>query len=277
MVSKNTIYRFLLIAFLLPYAAWGIVLLAQELGWFQYGTTISVLLVTFGANCPAIAAYLALKKSAPNFKLKQYLKDAFGFKQKVSYYAITLLFVVIFFGVPALMGGIATQLAPFSGGTETQAPMPIWLTLIASPLFFFLGGSEELGWRYFLQPALEQRMKFVPATIITAFIWCIWHLPLFLITGTSQNSSSLLSFALFIIGAAFASAAIYRVSKSAWLVILFHCITNSLQGSLPLVDDPLIKGVTTLVLVIASLVVVFLCDREQKNDIPIEKAATERS
>lgn len=87
-------------------------------------------------------------------------------------------------------------------------------------------------------------------------------MPLSLIAGTSQNSSCPISFALFIVGVSFASATIYRVSKSTWLVILFHCVTNSLQGSLLLVDDPFIKGVTTLVLVAVSLAVVFLYDRE---------------
>jgi len=240
---------------------WGFVFLAQEMDWFQYGTPISVVLVTIGANSPAISAYFAFKKQNEDFTLKKYMLDAFMIKQKPIYYALVILFIAIFFGIPAVMGGVAGQLEPFSGGTEATTPMPIWLTVIAIPFFFFLGGSEELGWRHFLQPMLKRKMRFIPTTVVTACIWYVWHLPLFLITGTSQNSSDLLSFAIYIIGAAFATATIHYISKSAWLCILFHCATNALQGSWPLTDDYIIKTITSVLLIALSLAVVFLNDR----------------
>lgn len=54
------------------------------------------------------------------------------------------------------MGGIASEVSPFSGGTAAAERFPIWMTLLISPLFFFVGGSEELGWRKYLQPTLEK-------------------------------------------------------------------------------------------------------------------------
>lgn len=254
--NNNGLKRYLLFAFLVPYLLWGMVFLAQELGWFQYGESFSVVLVAIAANCPAVAAFLALRQEQPGYSLKSFAKSAFGVRQKPLYYALLALFVFLFFAVPALMGGIAAQVSPFSGGTEAAERYPIWMTLLISPFFFFLGGSEEIGWRHYLQPAFEKKLSFIPATLLTSFVWVIWHLPLFLIVGTSQNSSNLLSFTIYAIGASFAMAAIRRITKSTWLCVMFHCMTNAMQGSLPLLDDLLIKIVGCVALVAAALVAV---------------------
>jgi membrane protease YdiL (CAAX protease family) len=266
MITSNKAIRLFLIGtFLFSWTMWGIMILAQELKWFQYGSPFSMVLQILAGNGPAIIVYFVFKKYKAVFSFRQYLREAFGLKQKAIYYAITISLIGIFFAIPAVMGGISSRLEPFAGGTEGAAPMPIWITIVAIPLFFFLGGSEELGWRHFLGPAFEKKMSFTYATLLTATIWCAWHLPLFLITGTTQNShgpSFLILFAIGIFGNAFASAAIYRVSKSAWLCILFHCATNALQGSLPLTNDITIYAVKAAVLIAVSLVIVYLSNRQ---------------
>ena len=65
-------------------------------------------------------------------------------------------------------------------------------------------------------------------------------------------------FILYAFGASFAMAAIYRVSKSIWLCVLFHSATNALQGTWPLKVDYLIKGVTAGVLLTAAVGIVSL-------------------
>lgn len=258
---------YLLLVFLVPYLLWGIILLAQELGWFRYGESFSVVLVVLAANSPAIAAFFARRQEQPGYSLKKFAKSSFDIRQKPIYYGLLLLFVVLFFAVPALMGGIATEVSPFSGGTAASDRFPIWLTALASPLFFFVGGSEEIGWRSYLQPTLEQKYSFIPATFITSLIWIAWHLPLFLIVGTSQNSSNLFSFTLYAIGASFAMAAIRRVTNSTWLCVMFHCLTNALQGSLPLIDDLFIKFAGAIVLVAVALVVVTFLPRPTRGQV----------
>lgn len=255
-MHKKIIRDYLLIAFVLAYAVWGVVIIAQTLGWFQYGTPISLLLIIIGANAPAISAYIVIKKSNTNFSLKKYFKTAFALKQKPRNYFILLLFVAVFFIVPALTGGILTDRPPFMGGTESQASIPLYAAILASPLFFFVGGSEELGWRYLLQPEFEKQFGYGLASILTGFIWAVWHLPLFFITGSAQSSTQFLPFTISIIGLAFASAAIYYVSKSAWLAILFHCLTNALQGTWAISPSLLTNICTSVTLIATSLIVV---------------------
>ncbi len=213
--NQSGLKVYLLLVFLVPYLLWGIILLAQELGWFNYGESFSVILVVLAANCPAIAAFFAFRREQTDYSLKKFAKSSFD--------------------------------------------------------IFFVGGSEELGWRNYLQPTLEKKFSFIPATLITSLIWVAWHLPLFLIVGTSQNSSNLLSFSFYAIGASFAMAAIRRVTKSTWLCVMFHCMTNAMQGSLPLIDDLFIKLVGAIVLVAAALIVIAFHHTWSQRQLALEK------
>ena len=46
------------------------------------------------------------------------------------------------------------------------------------------GGIEEIGWRYFFQPTLEERIPYLSATLITFLAWSSWHLFYFYIDGS---------------------------------------------------------------------------------------------
>lgn len=249
--------RYLLITFLISYISWGIILLAQSAGWFEYGSALSIILLVIGGNSPAIASYLVKKQSIPGYTAKQFFKEAFTFKQKPIHYVLLLASIAIFFAVPWLMGGIAKEAPPIFGGTEASAPTPLWLCIVAIPLMFFGGGSEELGWRHFLQPHLEKRMPFLLATISTGLIWTVWHLPLFFIVGTAQYATDFGLFFISVMASAFVLAALQRIGKGAFLCILFHCATNSLQGAWPIENNLLITVCTAAVLVAFSLAVLW--------------------
>jgi membrane protease YdiL (CAAX protease family) len=51
--------------------------------------------------------------------------------------------------------------------------------VILSPFLNFIPAlGEEWGWRGYLLPKVAERMKFLPATLLTGFIWSIWHAPI---------------------------------------------------------------------------------------------------
>lgn len=45
---------------------------------------------------------------------------------------------------------------------------------------FLAGALEELGWRGFLQPRLQQRFSAVSASISIGVVWGLWHVPMIL-------------------------------------------------------------------------------------------------
>lgn len=57
------------------------------------------------------------------------------------------------------------------------------LTLLIGLIF---GALEEPGWRGYAQEGLQRRMPVLWASLIVGVFWALWHLPLFLISGTYQ-------------------------------------------------------------------------------------------
>ncbi|WP_154795652.1 type II CAAX endopeptidase family protein [Occultella kanbiaonis] len=81
------------------------------------------------------------------------------------------------FGAPAI--GMADVTAAFAG--SDLLPFLLIATM-AGPL------SEEFGWRGYVQPRLRARFSPIATAAVLGTIWALWHVPLFLLPGTSQSS-----------------------------------------------------------------------------------------
>jgi membrane protease YdiL (CAAX protease family) len=87
--------------------------------------------------------------------------------------------------------------------------------------------SEELGWRGYAQDRLQARWSPAVASLIVGVVWALWHLPLFLMPGTSQHELQM-PFAGFFFGIASISL-VYgwlhnHTGGSVWMAIFFHWI-----------------------------------------------------
>ena len=235
--------------------------MAQRFGWFPSGGNWYMPFLIIGGNGPPIAAYFVLKRADPDFTFKRFLKFSFDVKQRPVYYIFAVLTIALFFIVPALTGGLEAGTAPGLEGLNITGHIPLYITLPGIPLFFFLGGSEEIGWRGVMQPELEKKMPFLTATLITAFVWTVWHLPLWWMTGSTQADVNFWLFFIEIIGLSFVLASVRRVSGSVILCVLIHCATNCLQGTWPIKDDLMTKTSTAAVLVLFSLIII-LCKKK---------------
>lgn len=242
-MDKRITINYLIGTFLLTYIMWGIIIVANQFGYLQYGTPISMILYIIGGNAPPIAAYIVLKKEHKITSIKGLAKEAFAIKQRPRFYVVMIVFLVLYFGVPAVMQGI-------SSGAE------LYVGLLCIPLMILFGGLEELGWRYILQTSLGKKLSFGIATSLTACIWAIWHLPLFFIKGTVQNTWNFGLFIIMVFGMSFALATILYVSKSIWLCILFHSMANALSSSWVIVDSIDIRICTTISMIMSSFMIV---------------------
>ena len=95
--------------------------------------------------------------------------------------------------------------------------------LIADP-----GPMEELGWRGFALPLLQQRFSALGASVLLGIIWGLWHLPAFYISATPQSAFSLPIFLLGTVAYAIIMTALYNGSGgSIPLAFLFHWQINN--------------------------------------------------
>lgn len=92
----------------------------------------------------------------------------------------------------------------------------------------FVGIAEETGWRGFLQPAFEERMKFPFSVLLTASIWYVWHLDLWLDPTSNHYGDSLIGFGITIFIWAFALAALYKATKSVIACAVYHSFIDAI-------------------------------------------------
>ena len=97
-------------------------------------------------------------------------------------------------------------------------------------MMLFGGGNEEVGWRMILQPELEKKFNFHIATIFTAIIWWLWHLPIFFIKGTANSNMNYFLFGIMCLTLCYALATTRKVSKGVFPCILTHCLINGLSA-----------------------------------------------
>jgi membrane protease YdiL (CAAX protease family) len=129
--------------------------------------------------------------------------------------------------------------------------------LILGPL------SEEIGWRGYALPRLQTRWNALTSSLIVGGIWGLWHLPLFMMVGTSQHELGI-PFIGFLIGMS-ANSLFYtwlynNTKHSLWSAILLHWLyTYAAQVvSSGVTRSPLYNWLECLPSVIMAAIVVLI-------------------
>ena len=145
---------------------------------------------------------------------KQVLKDFFQVKDSLANYCLVLVFLLLDF-FPFIFGGkITTQ----------SLVLPV--VLFFKALLF--GGVEEIGWRYFFQPTLQEKIPYLSATVITFLAWSSWHLFYFYIDG-SLGVIQLLPFLVGLLTNCFILSALYHKTQNLWICVMTHALINALS------------------------------------------------
>lgn len=166
----------------------------------------------------------------------------------IQWYALVLI------GIP-VMGWLVSR---FTGSSPLKPTNSIgqflWL------LFYLLSTGpllEELGWRGFALPRLLHRFNPLVASLILGFIWGVWHLPSFFVSGMVQAKLSLFAFVLWTPCFSILITWIYRHTHgSVLLAVLTHYMVN-ISASILGVTLPALG----VVMLVASILVLTL-DKE---------------
>lgn len=233
---------YLCITFLIMIVCWGICVVCSLNGILLNENYILYMPYLLGGWSPTIASFIALKKNHKINDFKEWLKNVFDFKHNVLSYIMVVLLSVVYILPQCLISG-------YDNGA------PLFLIVFMIPFMLIGGGLEEAGWRYILQPELEEKLGFTFSTVIVSVIWWLWHLPLFFINGVSQYGTSYLAFGISIVGLSFALATIRKNTNSVWLCVLFHCIVNSLSGIYVIKSNIWGNIVSTALLIICAYII----------------------
>ena len=191
----------------------GQILLVSLLVWLlraggvrvDYGTPIGLFTLMLGGLSSAIwGAIISIRYHHSSFQVKQA--------------PLNYLLVLIFIGLDFLP-------QVFSG----EMIIPTWyLPIILFVKALVFGGIEEIGWRYFFQPTLQEKLTYLVSTLCTFVAWSLWHLLYFYIDG-SLARIHLLPFLLGLLSNCFILSAIYTKTRSLWLCVMTHALINALS------------------------------------------------
>ena len=107
--------------------------------------------------------------------------------------------------------------------------IPTWyLPIILFVKALVFGGIEEIGWRYFFQPTLQEKLTYLVSTLCTFVVWSLWHLLYFYIDD-SLARIQLLPFLLGLLNNCFILSATYTRTRSLWLCVMTHALINALS------------------------------------------------
>ena len=199
----------------------GQILLISLLVWLlraggvrvDYGTPIGLFTLMLGGLSSAIwGAIISIRYHHSSFK--QLVRDFFQVKQAPLNYLLVLIFIGLDF-LPQVFSG--------------EMIIPTWyLPIILFVKAIVFGGIEEIGWRYFFQPTLQEKLTYLVSTLCTFVAWSLWHLLYFYIDG-SMATVHLLPFLLGLLSNCFILSAIYTKTRSLWLCVMTHALINALS------------------------------------------------
>ncbi len=181
------------------------------------GPTWAIALFFIGGFVPSLLAVFLTWKKEGLAGLRILGQSIIQFQLGWRWYGTTLLIVV---------AGTAGQLilnklfGNTFDGTLFLAQLGSFLPLlIIGPL------SEEIGWRGYALERLQTRWNALTSSLIVGLVWALWHLPLFMMVGTSQHELGI-PFSGFLVGL-MASSILYtwlynNTKQSLWSAILLH-------------------------------------------------------
>ena len=130
---------------------------------------------------------------------------------------------------PVVLTAVAFALWLVTGGSPPPAEaLAEWTR---PPVFFvyilLVGGGvdEELGWRGYALPRLQQRYGAFIASVILGVVWAGWHIPAWFTPGSGQDAISFPVFVVSVTAASILFTSLYNNSYSSLpIVILAHTI-----------------------------------------------------
>lgn len=242
-IRRYPVVAFYILAFLFSWLGWVPQALYAR-GLFPFSNPLFGLLGGVGPTLAAVVVTLALRE-------KDGIRNLFGplfrLRAAPSWYVLVFVF---WFGVAGLALGIGTlfgQPFPEIGGFPWWSLLPVFVTMLLSNVW------EEIGWRGFALPRLQEKYTDLAIVFIMGLLWSLWHLPLMLDPSSPMSGLPWYGEVIFSLSLTVLYTWLYRnTGRSLFFVSVFHAMSNTVAFALAergvfLTSYLFVVGVTTVV------------------------------
>jgi membrane protease YdiL (CAAX protease family) len=179
-------------------------------------STAGIFLLILGVGAPSLTAVVCSVLGDGRAGIRRLWRGGTRWRVGAGWYAAVVV-------VPGLAHGAAWAAAASMG---MQTPFSPLVPALVSGLL--AGVLEEFGWSGFAFPILHARYGLPRAGVAMGLIVALWHLPFFLLPGTTQSTASFPLFLLTLIAVRVIFGWVYIGSgRSVLLTVLLHASGNA--------------------------------------------------
>lgn len=201
----------------------------------------TALLTTYAMLCPTIGVlctrWIMKEGFAPVGKDSLLLGISFQ-KKKWIWYVMAFVFPLLYWLISDVVFFVLqpqcfdTQIAVTLGLPGASVLVVPFMGMVTAVTISFGALGEEIGWRTYLYPRLEELFGLKGAILIGGAIWGIWHWPLVAVghIGTGYWGEPYTGFLVFTIECIFTGCVLYCVMKksgSVWPAVFLHAFHNT--------------------------------------------------
>lgn len=209
------------VTFAFTWTAWGLVL---ALGGDPNRGPVTLTLWMLGGFGPPIGAIVAARLDGRQ-PVRGLLLHLLRWRVDAGWYALIALPLAVAIAAVTILGWPVAPEASLLATVGVTAPTFVIMAVAG-------GGLEELGWRGYALPHLQNRIGALPAAVGIGLVWAVWHLPLYAMIDTTQADSNFGWFALQAVALSVILTWIYNgTGRSILLPVLFHAAVNTFYGS----------------------------------------------
>jgi membrane protease YdiL (CAAX protease family) len=233
LIRKHPLVSYFVLAYTVSWA-FEIPLAAYRQGWIAFPVPFAIhYLASFG---PMVAALIVTGVTRGSHGVRELFSGLTKWRVGLGWTVVAVLSPVALFGVAGVAGRLIGGAWPdlYLLGEVEYLP---YLGLAGAVILWLLtyGLGEEMGWRGFALPRLQQGHSALTASLILSVPWAVWHLPAFFYKDTYMAMGLAAGLPLLLLSVAAAAILhtwLYNTTRGSLLaVIVFHALFDLLSVS----------------------------------------------
>ena len=243
--ARHPLTAFFVLAYLLSWLVWSPWVLGEDgAGWLPTRVPPSMIGYLNAAAIllgPALAGIVMTAVTDGGAGVRALLGRVVRGRVHVGWWVVALVVVPLAAVLGATVySGRLPDVASLGGPSFLLSYVPSFLLIavLGGPLF------EEIGWRGFALPRLQQRMHPTAAAVVLGLLWCFWHSPQFLSPSWAASSGGggpvgLLLYALTVVSFSIVISWIFNHTRASVLMaVLVHTSIDAVSTVLPVMYPP---------------------------------------